>query len=170
MLKSLLPPCTMIRVQSWNGSAVVPSELEKTLGLAGPNQVGLVITGRADVMCLGPTDWLVLAGLDDGALCRALSEVLAETTFRATELSQAFSRIEVKAPYVRDLLAKGCSLDLHPRLFQEGRALRTRFAGMPVVVRCTETVAFELVVTRSCTDFLFAWLDDAALEYEAPDL
>jgi sarcosine oxidase subunit gamma len=90
-----------------------------------------------------------------------------DSTFRATDVSQALTRIQIGGPEVRELLAKGCSLDLHPPLFPAGRAARTRFAAMPVIVRCTGTSAFELIVTRSYTDYLLSWLADAELEFEA---
>jgi sarcosine oxidase, subunit gamma len=169
MRKTVLDAGGIIRVQTWNGDAIAPAALESTLGLAWPRTAGNVATGRADILCVGPTDWLLVSPDPDATiLSMALDEALEGTDFRATNLSQALSRIEISGPEIRDLLAKGCSLDLHPSLFSPGRAGRTRFAGMPVIVRCIGASAFELIVMRSYSDYFMAWLADAELEFETP--
>jgi sarcosine oxidase subunit gamma len=168
MLREVLGPCSIIRVQSWDGEALVPEEVNVVLGAAWPDKTGTVVTGRAEVICVGPTDWLLLAGDPDAtSWLERINAAFQGSTFRATDVSQALTRIQIGGPEVRDLLAKGCSLDLHPPLFPPGHAARTRFAGMPVVVCCTGTSAFELIVTRSYTNYLLSWLADAELEFEA---
>jgi hypothetical protein len=48
---------------------------------------------------------------------------------------------------------------------RSGRSARTRFAGMPVIVRCTRPSTFQCIVTASYCDYLASWLADAALEF-----
>jgi len=169
MRKQVLGPCCILRIQTWDDEAFVPPAVEDILGVAWPKRTGLVARGRADVIYVGPTDWLVLwADADAGALLMHLDVALEGSTFRATNVSQALVRIQLDGTEMRDLLAKECSLDLHPPLFPPGRSARTRFAGMPVIVRCIGTSTFELIVTQSYTDYLLAWLEDAKLEFETP--
>jgi sarcosine oxidase, subunit gamma len=166
MLKTALDFGSIIRVQSWNTHSGAPA-IESAPGVSWPSVVGVVARGRADILCIGPADWLVVAGDCDANILRQwLGGVFEDPAFRATDLSQAFSRIEIKGAEVRDLLAKGCSLDLHPPLFAPGRAVCTRFAGMPVIVHCTGAFAFELIVTRSYVEYLMSWLADAELEFD----
>ena len=166
MLRSLLDPCSIIRVQTWDSQAVAPSKVEETLGIAWPQKTGTVARGRADILCTGPTDWLVVAAdLDAGALVHRLDEAFEGSEFRATDVSQALARIEIDGPDARVLLSKGCSLDLHPSRFPPGRCARTRFAGMPVIVRCMKESTFECVVTSSYADYLRSWLTDATMEF-----
>jgi sarcosine oxidase, subunit gamma len=166
MLKTVLDLGSIIRVQSWSIQSAAPA-IESALGVSWPSIVGVVARGRADILCIGPADWLVVASDSDAnGLLQWLGEAFEGPAFRATDASQALCRVEIKGPAVRDLLAKGCSLDLHPTLFAPGHAVRTRFAGMPIIVRCTDTSAFELIVTRSYVDYLMSWLADAALEFE----
>jgi sarcosine oxidase subunit gamma len=167
MLKRVLRSGSIFRIQTWDNEAIAPPAAEEVLGVAWPRKSGLIASGRADVICLSPTDWLVVAvDPDPTILERWLHESLEDSSFRATNVSQALARIEVDGIGLRDLLAKACSLDLHPPLFPPGRAARTRFAGMPVILRCTGTSTFELIVTRSYADFLLSWLDDAELEFD----
>jgi sarcosine oxidase subunit gamma len=165
MLRELLP-CSVIRVQSWDSEALAPVAVNVVLGADWPHKAGTVVTGSAEVICVGPTDWLLLAGDPDAtSWLERIDAAFQGSTFRATDVSQALTRLQISGPEVRDLLAKGCSLDLHPPLFPPGCAARTRFAGMPVIVCCTGTSAFELIVTRSYTDYLLSWLADAELEF-----
>lgn len=167
MHKRVVPSSSIIRVQTWGSKPVAPAAMAQALGLSWPIGVGPVASGRADVICLSPADWLVIA-VDPAATpwLPRLESVLVGTTFRATDVSQSHVRIEIGGTEVRDLLAKGCALDLHPPLFPAGTATRTRFAGVAVVVRCTGDSTFELILTQSYADFLMAWLADAELEFK----
>jgi sarcosine oxidase subunit gamma len=167
MLKAFLDPCSITRVQSWDSKAPVPAQLEQTLGIAWPQETGAVTSGRVDIICTGPTDWLVIAPDPDSTaeLLKRLDAAFEGSAFRATSVSQALARAEIDGPDARSLLAKGCSLDLHSSRFPPGRSARTRFAGMPVIVRCTQESTFECLVTSSYRDYLLAWLTDAATEF-----
>jgi sarcosine oxidase subunit gamma len=166
MRSRVLEPCTIIRVQSWDCGVPAPSQVEQVLGFAWPRETGAVASGGADVISTGPTDWLVTTtDPNAGALLQRLEETFDGSAFRATNMSQALCRIEIDGPEARTLLSKGCSLDLHPSRFPPGRAARTRFAGMPVIVRCTQPSTFECIVTSSYLDHLVSWLADAVLEF-----
>jgi sarcosine oxidase subunit gamma len=168
MHKQVLGNCSILRIQTWDSSALVPAAVEDLLGVAWPIRVGFAATGRTDVICVGPSDWLVLwADVDARELLMHLQVALHGSAFRAANVSQALARIQLDGSEVRNLLAKGCSLDLDPPLFPCGRAVRTRFAGMPVIVRCISGPTFELIVAQSYSDFLLAWLTDAELEFES---
>lgn len=168
MLRSVLKPHAIIRVQSWAGEALVPSVAADNLGVDWPKKTSTVASGHVDIICVGPTDWLVLAADPDATpWLRRLEALFQGGSFRATNVSQALARIEIEGPEVRDLLAKGCALDLHPSTFPPGCSTRTRFAGLPVVVCCVRHSTFELIVPLSYADYLMAWLEDAELEFVA---
>ena len=65
----------------------------------------------------------------------------------------------------RDVLARGCTLDLHPRAFVPGRCAQTLLGKAPVLLRLVSaTPKFELVVRRSFADYLWLYLASAAGE------
>ena len=165
MLKRL-DPCGIIRVQSWDIHKAPPAKVEESLGLLWPRETGTVACGSVDILYIGPTDWLVLAS-EPGAmmLVQTLKDAFVGSDYRATDVSAALSRIEVKGVHARALLAKGCSLDLRPQSFALHRCARTRLAGMPVVVCCTESSTFECIVSLSYGEYLLAWLSDATEEF-----
>ncbi|MEQ8263872.1 sarcosine oxidase subunit gamma family protein [Pseudohaliea sp.] len=64
---------------------------------------------------------------------------------------------------VRELLARGCTVDFHPDSFCVGHCASTRFADIPVMVlRPGEDGDFLLYVDSSYGDYLFKWLEAAS--------
>ena len=166
MRSHLLDPCTFIRVQTWNSHATLNQEVEIVLGTSWPREAGTIASGRADILCIGPSEWLVTATDSDArVLHRQLEDAFGGSAFRATNISHALVRIEVQGFEVRALLLKGCALDLHPSRFLPGRCARTRFAALPAILRCTGPTNFECVVAFSYRDYLLSWLADAAEEF-----
>ena len=162
-----LEACPIIRVQSWDVRKGPPVKAEQALGLLWPRSAGEVARGQVSILCIGPTDWLVLAPDHNRiALCDELNDTFARSTYRATDVSDALARIQVEGDDARALLAKGCSLDLHADRFPPLRSARTRFAGMPVVIYCAQTSTFECIVARSYRDYLLTWLADAGSEFD----
>ena len=166
MRSRLLDPCAFIRVQTWNAQASPNQKVEVALGARWPTETGTIASGRAEILCIGPTDWLVTAtDLDPKALHQQLEDALEGSAFRATNVSQALVRIEVLGPDVHALLSKGCALDLHPAHFPPDRCARTRFASVPAVLRCIGPTKFECIVASSYHDYMLSWITDAAQEF-----
>ena len=169
MHRQIISPCTILRVQTWDSKAMAPTVIEDLLERSRPRTTGAVESGCAEMICVGPADWLVIAAEADATKwLDRFASAFDGRAFRASDVSDALARFEITGSDVRDLLAKGCSLDLHSPLFPAGRSARTRFAGMPVIVRSIDTYRFELIVEQSYVDYLRAWLADAELEFQTP--
>ena len=174
MLSRVLEPCGIIRVQTWDSKLTgLPkpaglAKAEQALGATWPELVGATANGHADILCTGPTDWLVIAPDPDiTGLLHGLGEAFEGSSFRATNASHALTRLAIEHSEARVLLAKGTALDLDPTCFPPGRCARTRFADIPVIVRCKRMSAFELIVASSYHEYLISWLNDAAREFQA---
>jgi sarcosine oxidase, subunit gamma len=136
------------------------------LGVAWPEEVGATGNGHADILCIGPTDWLVIARDPDvTGLLHGLEAAFEGSAFRATNVSQALTRMAIEGSDARVLLTKGTALDLDPTCFPPGRCARIRFADLPLIVRCTRMAAFELIVASSYHEYLISWLNDAEVEF-----
>lgn len=126
------------------------------------------------LLWLGPDEWLVAceAGTEAG-VARALRTTLVDVPCAVTDLTEAQTIIRVSGPRARDLIAKGCTLDLHPRVFGLGRVARSTVAHATVILHQTASdgdgdgPAFDLYVARSFAEHLWRWLADAAAEYAA---
>jgi len=84
----------------------------------------------------------------------------------ALDVSQALAALRLKGSAVRELLRKGCGLDLHPSHFREGACTRTRFAQLPIIIDCPGAAKFDLYVSRSHLSYLLSWLSDAVVEFD----
>ena len=130
-----------------------------------PNRVASMRELRT--LWLGPDEWLVTApeGLAPDLVGR-LARALAGRHASVTDLSSSRAVIEIAGREAPTLLAKGCGLDLHPRVFGPGRCAQTLFAKLPVIVdQLSRAPVYRLFVRRSAARWLAEWLIDAAGEF-----
>jgi sarcosine oxidase subunit gamma len=74
--------------------------------------------------------------------------------------------VELSGPHTRALLAKGCSLDLHPRSFRPGMCAQTLLAKTAVILWQTDDApTFKVFVRASFAAHLARWLADASVEF-----
>ena len=72
----------------------------------------------------------------------------------------------MSGPRVRDTLAKGCSLDLHPRAFKPGDAATTPVALIDCQIwQLDETPTYALAVPSSFAESFWDWLTASAAEF-----
>ena len=116
---------------------------------------------------LGPDEWLIVTPPDEqDAVEDALVEALSGVFSSVTDITGGQTLITLSGEHSRDVLAKGCSLDLHPRAFGEGRCAQTVVAGSNVILLWAGAEpSFDLIVRRSFAEYLALWLHDAASEY-----
>ena len=64
------------------------------------------------------------------------------------------------------MLAKGCSLDLHPRVFKPGDAATTPIALIDCQLwQIDDTPSYDLAVPSSFAESFWSWLTASAAEY-----
>ena len=136
----------------------------KALGVALPVESNTAAASKTvTVLWRGPDQWLVVTAEGGGA---AMAEALDAAPATTVDVSDAWAVIGLSGPKARDVLMKGCSVDLHPREFGPGRCVGTRLALATVVIhQTTKQPAYHIHVARSYAAYLWAWLEDAAGEY-----
>jgi sarcosine oxidase subunit gamma len=96
-------------------------------------------------------------------MARALRLAAGEGCAAVNELGSGQTVIELAGPRAREIIAKGCPLDLHPRVFGPGRCAQSRLARTLVTIAQIDAAPrFELIVRRSYADYLWQWLADAS--------
>lgn len=157
-----LPFRTQLTVRAEPGGAAARA-LERALGVALPVRPGA--TGAGDgiaVLWMGPDEWLVVA--EEGRLAGEL-EVAGATV---VDVSGQRTIVALGRDAARELLAKGCALDLHPRAFPPGACANTLVARTQATLVAREgEPAFWILVRASFAAYLAEWLLDAAHEYAA---
>ena len=116
---------------------------------------------------LGPDEWLVVTPPDaQTSLAQSLATALDGIHASVTDVTGGQTVITLGGPNAREVLSKGCPLDLHPLVFRPGDCAQTLLAKANVTLRCVDdSPSFELIVRRSFADYTALWLHDAALEY-----
>jgi sarcosine oxidase subunit gamma len=142
--------------------------VSKVVGVAPPIAANTFSELEGDtVYWLGPDEWLIVsAGKPAATLEAELRTALAGSRFAVTDVSGGQTVLVLRGARIRELLAKGCPLDLHVRAFAVGQCAQTHLAKAPILIRLQDSgPAFEIVVRRSFADYLWLWLEDAAAEY-----
>jgi len=126
--------------------------------------------GSRAALCLGPDEWLLLAeeGAAD-ALVAALEAARAGLPASIVEVSHRQLAFAVSGPAAASLLNEGCPLDLEASAFPPGRATRTLFGKVEILLwrplsRPGGEPRFELEVARSFAAPLWALLAEAAAD------
>ena len=149
-------------------AAAFTSAAGAVLGLALPTEPNTTAeAGGLLALWLGPDEWLVVTPPDaQAALRQSLEAALDGMHVSITDGTGGQTVITLGGPNARDVLAKGCPLDLHPAVFRPGDCAQTLLAKANVTLRCVDdTPSYELIVRRSFTDYAALWLQDASLEY-----
>jgi methylglutamate dehydrogenase subunit D len=100
----------------------------------------------------------------DGALYRELSERLHGIA-AVTDQSHGRIIIRIAGPKVRETLAKGTPVDLHPDEFPIGKSAVTQMSHVGVHLTRTGEDAFELSVFRGFAESFWEWLTQQAGEF-----
>ncbi|WP_055478744.1 sarcosine oxidase subunit gamma family protein [Sphaerimonospora mesophila] len=171
-----LPFLTQINVRV-HPEGRAAGRIGRALGVPLPAEPGgAVRSGDLTVLWLGPDEWLVVGpdeGEDEGdARGPGLRDRLAETAagtagdhVSVVDVSAQRTTLVVAGARSRDLLAHGCALDLHPRVFGPGRCAQTLLARAQVVLVAREADEFWVLCRASFAGYTAEWLLDAATEY-----
>jgi sarcosine oxidase subunit gamma len=122
----------------------------------------------ATVIWQGPDEWLVTGTALAGPELEArLREAVAPHGGAAVDVSGQRTTLRLSGSRSRDVLAKGCALDLHPAVFGEGSAAQTILGQAGVVLLAVNGTGddYRILVRSTFARYLADWLLDAAEEY-----
>ncbi|MBT7293529.1 MAG: sarcosine oxidase subunit gamma [Rhodospirillaceae bacterium] len=160
-----------INLRADPGDGVLMNAFESVLGYPlplDPNRTSG--DGKRGALRLGPDEWLVtVPGGQENALFGALGTAATAAGGKHVALSNvsdARTILTLAGPRARDVLQKGCGLDLHPRAFQTGHCAGTLLARAAILLHQTgDAPAYDIHVAWSFAAYLWVWLEDAGAEY-----
>lgn len=136
-----------------------------TTGVAPPTEANRfhVAQGRS-MIWLGPDEWLLLGTTDDGdGLEEELQTALKDVPCGITDVTGNRVIYRLAGPQARDLIAAGCSIDLHPRAFGAGQCAQTLIARTGVILlQRDDDPTYDILVRRSFARYLAAWFASVA--------
>ena len=177
LAEKLLPAAVNLRGDA--GDAAFVEAVRQALDLDLPTAPNTVATkdGLA-VLWLGPDEWLAVAHdaapEGEAQLAAKLRGALGKLHAAVTEVGEQYVCVHVAGPKAREVIMKGCPLDLHPRAFGgapkdgEGHCAQSHLSKASVLLhQVDETPGFDLYTRRSFADYFWRWLEDAGREYGA---
>lgn len=150
------------------GRAATPALIEAvTAGLGAPPPAEPNTSTRAGArtaLWLGPGEWRVVGPPGDATgLVAALRAAVPRRLAAVVDVSDFYTTIRLVGPAARGVLAQGCPLDLHPRVFRAGQCAQSLLGGIDVLLHLRDDApTFDLQVRWSHAAYLWAWLDAAA--------
>ncbi|GAA3130192.1 sarcosine oxidase subunit gamma [Streptomyces rectiviolaceus] len=165
------PFLTMVNLRV-DPASEAADRIGKTLGAPLPRQCGHTTESDAHTaLWLGPDEWLVLSRAEGAAVSAELRQALHEDPGSVVDVSANRTTLELTGPAARQVLEKGCPLDLHPRSFGPGQAVSTTVGPIPVLLwQVDGAPAYRLFPRASFADYLARWLIDAMSEYGGPEM
>ncbi len=167
----------LVNLRGPAGDKTFDEAVQKALGVALPSEPNTT-TGQDDlrVFWLGPDEWWVVTPGDGPAMADKLRAAVAGQKAAVTDVSESRTCIHISGARARDLLAKGCPLDLHPRVFSAGRCAQSLCAKAMITLHQVADdsdggeadgsgPAYDVYVLNSFAEYLWLWLEDAAREY-----
>jgi len=142
------------------------SALERIVGVRPPQKSpGVGTADELNVFWMGPDRWWLVGSDSQLPTVNELRQNLAAFGAAATEIGEAFAVLTLSGDRARDVLAKGCTIDLHPSVFQPVCVIQTNLAKAQVALYHPSATDFHIFVRRSFTEYLWTWLEDASLEF-----
>ena len=149
-----------LRVQARPGAGINPARFENLTDIvlpAGPQEK----TGQdRSIYWLAPNDWLLLnPAADADSIKSALRDSANGVTTTVTDVTAAWSIIDISGEGAVAKLAEGCSVDFLDEVFPPGRYALTRLQHLPVIIHPQDdTPRFRILVDRSVAHYLWDWL------------
>ena len=161
-------PRGLLVLRGDRGNAEFRQAVSAVLGLE-PVAEPLTAVRRRDLamLWLGPDEWLVVTpDRRAESIERELRGALEGQHVALTDVSHSRAILALSGPNARALLAKGCSLDFHPRVFGPGRCAQSSLAKCQMLIhQVGEAPAFEIHVHRSFAQYAWTWIEDAGQEF-----
>ena len=116
-------------------------------------------SGEFRILWLGPTEWWVVSShVEPGKLVDDLRAAFGGQHAAVIDVSESRTVISISGPSARDVLARGCSLDLHPRVFNAGQCAQTGLTKANILLdQIDANPTFDIYVLKSFSDYLWQW-------------
>lgn len=141
------------------------SAVKSVLGAAPPAEPNTVAaTKDIRILWTGPDEWMVYG--DEADLAARLANKLEGLHAAVTEVTEHHTMIRLSGRHARDVMAKGCAIDLHPREFGPGRCAQSHIGRVTVLFdQIDEVPTYDILVRASFAEYLWMYLEDAGLEF-----
>ena len=142
------------------GDEQILQAVRQTLGQPLPVIPNTFTVGDHTVFWLGPDEWLLVTALGkEKETTRQLEKSLAGQCYSLVDVTGGQLLIRLSGNHIREVLAKGCTLDLHPRSFKAGQCAQTTLAKTSMLIALIDDIpTFDIIVRRSFAEYAARWV------------
>lgn len=132
-----------------------------------PVEPNTVSTEYYKIYWLGPDEWLLVTPIEElEAVLAEMNQALSGFHHSLVNLSSGYLSMTLSGSHARDVLAKGSTIDFHPREFNIGQCVQTTLAKTNILIGMqSNEPAYDLLVRRSFAEYTMYWLKNATDEY-----
>ncbi|MFO7553506.1 MAG: glycine cleavage T C-terminal barrel domain-containing protein, partial [Haliea sp.] len=154
----------LLRLQVFHRGEGQVEALASALNTALPGPGIAHWQGARSWLWCAPGDWLLAVPVGTGAAELAVLRAAAgELPAVASAITDSRVLFRLGGTRLRDVLARGTTLDLHPQQFGDRQCAVTRFAGVSVLL-LTEGDEMLLLACRTLAVYLLQWFRAASLD------
>ena len=157
----------IINIRGDAGDLAFTSAVRNATGLDLPVANTVSMNDDPRILWLGPNEWWVVASdARREELIERLRGAFAGQHTALIDVSESRTVITVTGPAARDVLARGISLDLHPRAFGPGQCAQTGMAKANIVLHQTDNApSYDIYILKSFSDYLWRWIGFVAEDF-----
>ena len=145
--------------------AALVAAVDTAFGLTLPDGARRTTTGALTFAGTGPSQWIASAeGSEASGLATRLRARLGPFA-TVTDQSDARAVLHLTGAHVRDVLAKGVPIDLHPKIFKVRDVAVTQAAYIGVQIDRLDAATYQLATARSTAGSFWSWLSASAAEF-----
>lgn len=169
------PQAGLINIRGDVSDTRFVTAIEKSIKLSPPTVPNTVVgkPSTTRLMWVAPDEWMVItrpSGAERALKALQKNLKIADLHSSVTDTTEARTCIRVSGPRAREVISKGCSIDLHPSAFGPGQCAQTVVSRVGVMLAQTANSkthqpTYELYPLRSFATYLWNWLEDASAEY-----
>ena len=159
---------TIINIRGNADDLMFGGAVRNATGADLPTKANTVSTAdEVRILWLGPDEWWVVAPEAKRVeLIERLRSAFAGQHTAVTDVSESRTVITIAGPAAREVLARGISLDLHPRAFGPGQCAQTGMSKANVVLhQIDDRPSYEIYILKSFADYLWRWIGLVAEDF-----
>lgn len=162
-LRVAFPARDIVQVMLRRGQdAGFAAAMRDTFGM-DPPEPGRAASSDVTAIWIQPGQWLLTAARSGEGLLAARATAAFADLAAVADQSHGRTTIILSGAMAREVLSRGCRLDLHPRVFGPGRAANTPIAQIGCLIHQTDDApSFELTVFSTLAEPFLHWLREAA--------
>ncbi len=136
---------------------------EELFGQSLPLDFNIFNVGEHTMYWMSPNEWLVSSKSD---IKRFIKTIRPKVNMHAIDQTGGLVQMTLQGERVRDLLAKGCTLNVDEGVLLPGQCAQTGLSKANILLSLiNDSPKFNLIVRRSYAEYVARWLEHAGDEF-----